>query len=216
MHYMFLEEQLLLYAVTDRTWLNGRSLYDVVEESLKGGITCLQLREKKLDAESFLSEAQQLRPLCRTYRVPFIVNDNVEIALAVDADGVHIGQNDGDVRAIRSCIGRNKLLGVSAATLEEARKAEQAGADYLGVGAVSPTNSKYDAETVHLSTLRAICGAVSIPVVAIGGITIDNVPLLTDSGICGIAVISALYAQPNIRAAAQQLRSKAEACFVNE
>ena len=209
---LFNKGQLLLYAITDRTWLNGNSLYEAVEESLKGGVTCLQLREKALDTERFLEEARQLKPLCRSYGVPFIVNDNVDIALKSDADGVHIGQSDGDIRETRARIG-NKILGVSAATVKEALEAEKAGADYLGVGAVFPTNSKNDAENVSLSTLRDICNAVSIPVVAIGGITLENVSLLTDSGICGIAVISAIYAQKDIRNAARRLRTEAERCF---
>ena len=208
------KEQLLLYAITDRTWLNGGSLYEAVEESLKGGITCLQLREKNLDAERFLEEAQRLKPLCRSYNVPLIINDNVGIALKSNADGVHIGQSDGDIAATRARIG-NKILGVSASTVEEALEAERAGADYLGVGAVFPTNSKNDAERVSLSTLRDICNAVSVPVVAIGGITLDNVSLLTDSGVCGIAVISAIYAQKDIRNATERLRVKVEMCFGN-
>ena len=208
------KQQLLFYAITNHTWLNGSSLYEVVEESLKGGVTCLQLREKTLDAERFSEEAQQLKPLCRSYGVPFIVNDNVDIALASDADGVHIGQSDGDIAETRARIG-NKILGVSASTVKEALEAERAGADYLGVGAVFPTNSKNDAENVSLSTLRDICNSVSIPVVAIGGITLENFSLLTDSGICGIAVISAIYAQKDIQTAAERLKTKVERCFGN-
>lgn len=211
----FHKKQLLLYAITDRTWLNGTSLYEAVEKSLKGGASCLQLREKSLDTELFLEEAQQMKPLCRSYNVPFIINDNVEIALASDADGVHIGQSDGDIVETRARIGHDKILGVSASTVEEALEAERAGADYLGVGAVFPTSSKNDAESVSFSTLRDICNAVSIPVVAIGGITLDNVSLLTDSGICGIAVISAIYAQKDIQNATRRLKAKAEVCFGN-
>ena len=207
------KQQLLLYAITDRTWLNGGSLYEAVEKSLKGGVTCLQLREKNLDIERFLQEAQQLKPLCRSYGVPLIINDNVEIALKSDADGVHIGQSDGDIAGTRARIGHDKILGVSAATVKEALEAERAGADYLGVGAVFLTSSKNDAENVSLSTLRDICNAVSIPVVAIGGITLENVSLLNDSGICGIAVISAIYAQKDIQTAAERLRAKTEVCF---
>ena len=206
------KEQLLLYAITDRTWLNGGSLYEAVEESLKGGVTCLQLREKALDAKHFLEEGRQLKPLCRSYGVPLIINDNVDIALKSDADGVHIGQSDGDIAATRARIG-NKILGVSASTVEEALEAERAGADYLGVGAIFPTNSKNDAESVSLSTLRDICNTVSVPVVAIGGITLENVSLLNDSGICGIAVISAIYAQKDIRNSTERLRTEAERCF---
>ena len=209
------KEQLLLYAITNRTWLNGGSLYEAVEESLKGGVTCLQLREKALDAKHFLEEGRQLKPLCRSYGVPLIINDNVGIALASNADGVHIGQSDGDIAEIRARIGCDKILGVSASTVEEAFEAEQAGADYLGVGAIFPTSSKNDAENVSLSTLQDICNTVSTPVVAIGGITLDNVSLLNDSGICGIAVISAIYAQKDIRNATERLRVKVEMCFGN-
>ena len=209
------KQQLLLYAITDRTWLAKRSLYEAVEKSLKGGASCLQLREKSLDTELFLEEAQQMKPLCRSYNVPFIINDNVGIALASNADGVHIGQSDGDIAEIRARIGCDKILGVSAATVKEAVEAERAGADYLGVGAIFPTNSKNDAESVSLSTLRDICNTVSVPVVAIGGITLENVSLLNDSGICGIAVISAIYAQKDIRNAPERLRVKVEMCFGN-
>ena len=209
----FHKKQLLLYAVTDHAWLNGTSLYEAVEESLKGGVTCLQLREKNLDAERFLEEAQRLKPLCRSYNVPLIINDNVDVALKSDADGVHIGQSDGDIVATRARIGCDKILGVSASTIEEALEAERAGADYLGVGAVFPTSSKNDAENVSLSTLRDICNAVSIPVVAIGGITLENVSLLNGSGICGIAVISAIYAQKDIQNAAKRLKAEAERYF---
>ena len=169
---------------------------------------------KSLGFRTFLKEAQQLKPLCRSYNVPLIINDNVDVALKSNADGVHIGQSDSDVAATRARIG-NKILGVSASTVEEALEAERAGADYLGVGAVFPTSSKNDAENVSLSTLRDICNAVSIPVVAIGGITLDNVSLLTDSGICGIAVISAIYAQKDIQNATRRLKAKAEVCFGN-
>ena len=160
-----------------------------------------------------MKEAQQLKPPCHRYGIPFIVNDNVDIALKSDADGVHIGQSDGDVAETQARIGHDKILGVSATTVEEALEAERADADYLGVGAVFPTNSKNDAKNASLSTLRDICNAVSIPIVAIGGITLDNVSLLTDSGICGIAVISAIYAQKDIQTAAERLKAKAEKCF---
>ena len=151
------EQDLLLYAVTDRHWLNGRSLRDVVEESLRGGVTMLQLREKSLAEPAFLAEARELQALCRDYHVPFIVNDNVDIALAMDADGVHVGQSDMEALDVRRKLGPDKIIGVSAQTVEQALLAEKHGADYLGVGAVFPTGSKDDADDVSYDTLQAIC-----------------------------------------------------------
>ena len=201
------EQDLLLYAVTDRHWLNGRSLRDVVEESLRGGVTMLQLREKSLAEPAFLAEARELQALCRDYHVPFIVNDNVDIALAMDADGVHVGQSDMEALDVRRKLGPDKIIGVSAQTVEQALLAEKHGADYLGVGAVFPTGSKADAKEVEWDVLREICQAVSIPVVAIGGITQENVTELAGTGICGVAVISAIYAQEDIPAAAKNLKN---------
>jgi thiamine-phosphate pyrophosphorylase len=201
-----LAESLLLYAVTDRHWLGDRSLYDVVRESLDGGVSFLQLREKDLDDAHFYEEAVALQALAREYNVPFVVNDNVDIALRMDADGVHVGQSDMEAGDVRALLGPDKILGVSAQTVEQAVLAEQRGADYLGVGAVFPTGSKDDAEDVSFETLKAICDAVSIPVVAIGGITLGNTPQLAGSGICGIAVISAIFAQQDIKEASAELR----------
>ena len=200
------KEDLLVYAVTDRHWLNGRTLYEVVKESLDGGVTFLQLREKDLDDENFLKEAVELKELCKEYKVPFVINDNVDIAIEMDADGVHVGQSDMEAGDVRAKLGPDKIIGVSAGTVEEAILAEKRGADYLGVGAVFPTGSKDDAIDVPLATLKAICEAVSIPVIAIGGITQQNVSGLAGSGICGIAVISAIYAQKDIRKAAEDLK----------
>ncbi len=194
-----------VYAVTDRAWLKGRSLHEVVEESLKGGVTCLQLREKELDEPSFLQEAFDLKELCARYHVPMIVNDDVDIAIKCKADGVHIGQHDAAADEVRRMIGPDMLLGVSAQTVEQAIKAEKDGADYLGVGAVFTTGTKLDADDVSFDTLKAICEAVKIPVVAIGGITKDNISKLAGSGIDGIAVVSAIYAAEDIKAAAQEL-----------
>ena len=201
-----LAESLLLYAVTDRHWLGDRTLYDVVRESLDGGVTFLQLREKDLDDETFFREAVRLRDMAREYGVPFVINDNVDIAVRMDADGVHVGQSDMEAGDVRALIGSDKILGVSAQTVEQAVLAEKRGADYLGVGAVFPTGSKDDADDVSFETLRAICEAVSIPVVAIGGITADNTPELAGSGICGIAVISAIYGQKDIYKATASLK----------
>ncbi len=201
-------KDLLLYGVTDRKWLKGRTLAQVVKESLEGGATMIQLREKNLDGESFLAEAKELQALCRDYHIPFIVNDNVDIALSMGADGIHVGQSDMEAGMVREKLGPDKILGVSAQTVDQAVLAEKHGADYLGVGAVFPTGSKDDAVEVDHETLKAICEAVSIPVVAIGGITNENVTELAGSGICGVAVISALYAQPDVRAAAADLKDR--------
>ena len=201
------KENLLLYAVTDRHWLNGRTLKEVVLESLEGGVTMLQLREKHLDEAHFLEEAKELQTLCRSWHVPFLINDNVEIALAMNADGIHVGQSDMAAGDVRKKLGDDKIIGVSAQTVEQALLAEKAGADYLGVGAVFPTSSKDDANEVTYETLKAICSAVSIPVVAIGGIAQENVHQLAGSGICGAAVISAIYAKPDIKKAAAELKT---------
>ena len=200
------KKDLLLYAVTDRHWLNGRTLYEVVKESLDGGATFIQLREKTLDEESFLEEAKEIKKLCAEYHVPFVINDNVDIALAMDADGVHVGQSDMEAGDVRAKLGPDKIIGVSAQTVEQAVLAEKRGADYLGVGAVFPTGSKDDADDVSHETLKAICEAVSIPVIAIGGITLENTKELAGSGIVGIAVISAIYAKEDIPAATRELK----------
>ena len=189
------DKDLLLYAVTDRYWLGERTLHDVVKESLDGGVTFVQLREKHLDQAHFLEEAKDLKMLCKAYNVPFVINDNVDIALEMDADGVHVGQSDMEAGDVRAKLGPEKIIGVSAQTVEQAVLAEKRGAD-----------SKDDATEVSYETLKAICQAVSIPVIAIGGITKDNVAELSDSGICGIAVISAIYGQKNIKDAAANLK----------
>lgn len=204
------KEDLLLYAVTDRAWLDGETVYEQVEKAIKGGITFVQLREKNLDEESFLKEAIEIKELCKKYNVPFVINDNVDIAIKMDADGVHVGQSDMEAGDVRAKLGPDKIIGVSAQTVEQAVLAEKRGADYLGVGAVFPTGSKDDAEDVSLETLKAICNAVNIPVIAIGGISKNNVLKLSGSGICGIAVISAIFAQKNIEEATKELRTKSE------
>lgn len=204
------KSDLLLYAVTDRSWLGGHTLYQDVEAAIKGGATFIQLREKKLDEEHFLEEAKEIKELCKKYRVPFVINDNVDIALAMDADGVHVGQSDMEAGMVREKLGPDKIIGVSAQTVEQAILAEQKGADYLGVGAVFPTGSKDDAVEVSHDTLKAICEAVQIPVIAIGGISTGNVMELSGSGICGIAVISAIFAKPDIETAARELRKQTE------
>jgi thiamine-phosphate pyrophosphorylase len=202
------KESLLLYAVTDRYWLNGRTLYSQVEEALEGGATFIQLREKNLSEDEFLQEAIEIKELCRKYNVPFVINDNVDIALAVDADGVHVGQSDMEAGSVREKLGPDKIIGVSAQTVEQALLAEQRGADYLGVGAVFATNSKDDAVEVPHETVKAICEAVNIPVIAIGGITEENVTELAGNGLAGVAVISAIFGQENIREATERLKEK--------
>lgn len=205
-----LREQMLLHAVTDRHWLNGQTLYEQVEEALKGGATFIQLREKDLTEEEFLEEAKKIQQLCKKYRVPFIINDNVKLAKEIDADGVHVGQSDMEALDVRAQLGEDKIIGVSARTVEQALLAEKHGADYLGVGAVFQTGTKTDAREVEHSVLKEICTKVDIPVVAIGGITQDNVKELSGSGINGVAVISAIFAQKDIETATAKLKSCVE------
>lgn len=198
----------MLYAVTDRHWTGEKSLLQQTEEAIKGGATFVQIREKNLEEEKFQEEAVLLKNLCGKYKIPFVVNDNVQLAEKIDADGVHIGQNDMNVQEARKILGKDKIIGVSAQTVEEAVLAEAQGADYLGVGAVFPTGSKDDAVEVPLETLKKICAAVKIPVVAIGGISKDNIFELKNSGICGISVISAIFAQKDIISAAKDLKQR--------
>lgn len=207
---MKLNKSLLLYAITDRHWLNGKTLYSQVELALKGGATMIQIREKDLDENAFLKEAEQIQSLCAKYCVPFIVNDNVELAVKIGADGVHVGQSDMAAKDVRALIGKDKILGVSAQTVEQALEAQKCGADYLGTGAVFPTGSKDDAQVLGVQTLKEICSAVNIPVVAIGGISKDNILELKKSGIAGVSVISAIFAQNDIIAATAELKSFAE------
>lgn len=199
------KSDMILYAITDRTWLRGRTLKEQVKESLDGGVTILQLREKKLSYSDFLREAIEIKKLCKSYNVPFIINDNIDVALMSDADGVHVGQSDMSVNEVRAKVGNDKIIGVSAQTVEQAILAEKMGADYLGVGAVFNTSTKLDADSVSKETLKAICESVAIPVVAIGGISKDNVLELGGTGIDGIAVISAIYAQKDIKASSEEL-----------
>lgn len=199
------EQALRLYAVTDRSWLGSRSLTADVEAALRGGVTMVQLREKALSAPAFLAQARALAPLCKAYGVPLIINDAPEIALQSNADGLHIGQDDIDAAQARRLLGSDKLLGVSVQTVEQAIQAERAGADYLGVGAVFPTVTKSDAAFVPRDTLYEICRAVSIPVCAIGGITAQNLHTLAGTGICGVALVSAIFAAKDIEAECRRL-----------
>ena len=186
---------MLLYAVTDQSWLKeGQTLLSVCKDVLSSGATFLQIREKDLDANSFEVEAAKLKELCARYNVPYVVNDSVEIALAIDADGVHVGQSDIKGRDIRRMIGSDKILGISAGTTQEAIAAENAGADYIGVGAVFGTSTKKNARNLTVEKLKEISSAVSIPVVAIGGINGNNLMELSGSGVDGVAVVSAIFA----------------------
>lgn len=205
-----IRQGMTLYAVTDRSWLGERTLAQVVEDVLKGGATFLQLREKELDREAILAEAREIQAIAARYHVPFVINDNVDIALACDADGVHVGQTDLMGRDVRALIGPDKILGITANTVELAVAAERAGADYIGAGAVFGTTTKQNAKNLSLDTLKAICQAVNIPVVAIGGINADNLPQLAGTGAAGAAVVSALFAQKDPEEAARRMRALAD------
>ncbi len=205
----FGRDRLLLYVVTDRTWLKGRTMEEQVEEALKGGATCVQLREKKLDKTALTEEARSIKRLCEAYNVPFIINDDPKTALLVGADGVHVGQKDMSPVAARELLGENKIIGVSARTVEQALKAQEEGADYLGVGAVFGTGTKADAQAIPLERLRDICRAVKIPVVAIGGINEENILRLSGTGIAGVAVVSAIFASDDIKETSRRLRRQA-------
>ena len=204
------KRHMLLYAVTDRTWVGEQTLYQQVEAVLKGSATCVQLREKELDEEAFLQEAKELCALCRRYGVPFIVNDNVDIAVACGADGVHVGQEDMAAGEVRRRVGKDMILGVSVHTVEEACQAVRDGADYLGLGAVFPTSTKTDAERMPNETLRAICEAVDVPIVAIGGIDRDNILQLSGSGVDGVALVSAIFSAEDVEGTCRELRALSE------
>ena len=204
-------QQLRLYAVTDRSWLKpGETLAEVVETLLKAGVTCVQLREKGAEDALILQEARELKALCHRYGVPFLVNDRPDLAQAVGADGVHVGQEDTGLTEARNLLGPNALLGGSAHTVEEALAAQAAGADYLGCGAVFGSGTKHDVSRMPLETLTAICQAVDIPVVAIGGVSLDSLPLLAGTGIAGVAVISGLFAAEDKTEAAQAFLKQLE------
>lgn len=200
-----IKDAMLLYAVSDRSWTQNQSLYQQIEDALKGGVTCVQLREKQMDQQSFIDEAKSISALCKKYNVPLIINDNVDVALAAGADGVHLGQEDTDAALVRKKVGDSLLIGVSVHNVQEAVKAVKDGADYLGAGAVFSTSTKQDASALSFETLRHICQSVDIPVVAIGGINKQNIGNLKGSGIAGVAVVSAIFAEPNCRTAAEEL-----------
>ena len=203
-------DAMTLYAVTDRTWVEDTTLMDQVKEALEGGITFLQRREKHLSKEEFIKEAREMKELSKEYKVPFVINDNIEVALAVDADGVHIGQDDMSVEEARKLLGEDKIIGVSAHNVEEAIKAQKGGADYLGVGAVCATSTKKDANVVSKEEIKKICHTVEIPVVAIGGIKKENIKTLEGTDVDGVAVVSAIFAAKDIKKDTKQLRSLVE------
>ena len=206
----FSKDMLLLYAVTDRSWTQDQTLYDQIEAALKGGVTIVQLREKNLPEDEFVAEAIRVKELCSRYNVPLIINDNAEVALKSGADGVHVGIEDTPVAELRQKVGKDFIIGATAKTVEQAQSAEKAGADYLGVGAVFPSPTKKNAIRITAEKLKEICSSVSVPAVAIGGISLDNVSEIKGCGMSGIAVVSAIFASDDIQKAASELKEKAK------
>ena len=204
------KKAMLLYAVTDRAWVGKQSLYQQVESALKGGATCVQLREKELDDEAFLNEAMEISALCRKYGVPFFINDNVEIAIKCRADGIHVGQEDMEASKVRERVGNDMMIGVSVHSVEEALEAVKNGADCLGVGAMFSTSTKTDVNVMPKETLHDICHAVDIPVVAIGGIGKSNISQLAGTGVNGVALVSAIFAADDIESECRLLRKLSE------
>ena len=201
----FDKKYMQLYAVTDRTWTENKTLYEQVNEALKSGVTCVQLREKSLDEGGFIEEAKKISQLCKQYNIPFIVNDNVNVAIASNADGIHIGQDDMGLKDVRKIVGENMIIGISAHTVEEAKFAQENGADYIGIGAVFETSTKNDVDVIPYEKVKSICDAVDIPKVAIGGINAENILKLKGSGIDGVAVVSAIFGAKDIGKATKEL-----------
>ena len=204
------KEMMLLYAVTDRMWTGKQTLMEQVEDALKGGATCVQLREKELDEDAFLQEALEMKALCEKYHVPFFVNDNVEIAVKCKADGIHVGQSDMATAKVRQTVGEDMMIGVSVHSVEEALAAVKNGADCLGVGAMFSTSTKADANVLTKEVLKEICDAVDVPVVAIGGISKGNMAELKGTGVDGVALVSAIFAAEDIEKECRILRQMAE------
>lgn len=204
-----IREMLRLYAVTDRMWTGEKTLYEQVEAALKGGVTCVQMREKNMDFDEMLEEAKELRWLCDRYGVPLIVNDSVEIALHSGAHGVHVGQDDMAAREVRKIAGDQLIVGVTAKTIEAAQKAQADGADYLGSGAIFGTATKVT-RSMTREELQAIVHSVSIPVVAIGGINRKNLPLLQGTGVAGAAIVSGIFAAEDIENECRGLKKLAD------
>ena len=206
----FAESMLRLYAVTDRSWVGTQTLYEQVELALRGGATCVQLREKELDRDGFYREAKELKTLCARYGVPMIINDNVALAMEVDADGVHVGQEDMEAAQVRQRVGNDMMIGVSVHSVEEALEAVKNGADCLGVGAMFSTSTKTDVNVLPKEILRDICAAVDIPVVANGGIGKSNISQLAGTGVDGVALVSAIFAADDIENECRLLRKLSE------
>lgn len=204
------KSSMLLYAITDRKWEGHKKIYIQLEEALSGGVTCVQLREKNLDYDSFLKEAIEIKKLCNKYGVPLIINDNVDIAIEVKADGVHVGQSDMNSYDVREKVGKDMIIGVTAKTVQQAITAEKNGANYLGVGAMNATDTKLDAKVITKENLMAICDSVNIPIVAIGGITKDNILELKDTGVSGVALVSAIFSLQDIKDGCKELRLLSE------
>lgn len=211
----FHKDMLLLYAITDQAFAGEKNLIQQIEEALASGVTFLQLREKNMDRQEFLKEAIAVRKLTRQYGVPFIINDDVDIAIECDADGVHVGQEDLTAAKVRRRIGPDRILGVTAKTTDQAIKAWKDGADYLGSGAVFPSPTKKNAIGITMEQLSAICRSVPIPVTAIGGITYENVSLLQGSGISGVSVVSGIFGQPDIPDAVRALKEEVRKVVVS-
>ncbi len=205
------KKAMLLYAVTDRTWTGKQSLYEQVEAALKGGVTCVQLREKELEEAALLQEAIELKALCHRYGVPFFINDNVDIAIKCGADGIHVGQEDMAAGSVRAMVGKNMIIGVSVHSVAEALEAVKNGADCLGVGAMFSTSTKQDAGVLPRQTLSDICRAVDIPVVAIGGLSRENIPQLAGTGVDGVALVSAIFSAQDIEDECKKLYGISEA-----
>ncbi|MGX8852277.1 thiamine phosphate synthase [Amedibacillus sp. YH-ame10] len=205
-----LKKHLELYLVSDRFWLAGRELQSDIEKAIEGGVSFVQIREKELPLEEFIEEAKKIKELCERHEIPFVVNDSVEVAKAVDADGIHVGQSDMPAIEVRKILGEDKIVGVSAQSVEDALRAQEEGADYLGVGAMFSTKTKKDADDVSFATLKAIVEAVHIPVIAIGGIDEHNLLELKGSGIDGVAIVSAIMAKENIFEASKILKKKTQ------
>ena len=200
---------LRLYAVTDRSWLNGRALEDDIEKAIKGGVTLVQLREKNIATDDIIKSAIRTKSVCKKHGIPLIINDNVDAVIGSNADGVHLGQSDMSISEARKILGKNKIIGATAKTVEQAQKAELEGADYLGSGAIFGTTTKDDAKKMDIETLKSITQSVKIPIVAIGGITGENILELRGTGISGAAVVSGIFAQNDIEKAAEDLYKKA-------
>ena len=202
------EKMLLLYAVTDRAWVGRQTLLEQIEDALKGGVTMVQLREKKMDEDTFVEEAIRVRELCHQYHVPLIINDNVEVALKSGADGVHVGIEDAPVAKIRKGVPSDFIIGATCKTVEQAKAAEAAGADYMGVGAVFPSPTKTNAIRITNEQLREITSSVSLPAVAIGGISYDNVCEINGSHVSGVAVVSAIFGAEDIEKETARLKDR--------